>query len=196
MMQAIPGVAGLALTAFVLSACSSGVMEENPEPIGDFRLGHTVISEENAEKAPISRESEPGLLKDSLHEAVVERLGRYRGRSWYHISISIDAYSLSGGGIPVIASPRSALALRVTIWDDATAERLNVEPHLLTVLEPTSPETVIGSGLVRTPEEQAEALAFYAAELIERWLKSPESPLPKRDGEPDAGSDQADPPPQ
>ena len=159
-------------------------MQDNPEPIGDFRLGHTIISEENAEKAPISRESEPGLLKDSLNAAVAERLGRYRGRSWYHLSISIDAYSLSGGGIPVIASPRSALVLRVTVWDDATAARLNAEPHVLTVLEPTSPETVFGSGLVRTPEEQAQALTYYAAELIEAWLKSPESPLPSLDDEP------------
>ena len=167
-----------ALSALVLSGCSPSKLEESPPPIGDFRLGHVVVSEKGSEAAPMSREVEPGVLKDTLEEAVRDRLGRHRGGKWYHLAVSIGAYSLSVGGIPIVASPRSGLVIEVTVWDDAAAAKLNEEPHAITVLEPTSPETVFGSGYVRTPEEQAEVLAISAADLIEIWLRSPESPLP------------------
>lgn len=168
----------LALSALALIACSPSKIEESPPPIGDFRLGHVVVSEKGSEPAPVSREVEPGVLASKLEAAVKDRLGRHRGEKWYHIAISIGAYSLSGVGIPVIAAPRSGLVIEVTVWDDAAAAKLNQEPHPITVLEPTSPETIIGSGFVRTPEEQAEVLAISTADLIEIWLRSPESPLP------------------
>lgn len=167
-----------ALSALALAACSPSKIEESPPPIGDFRLGHVVVSEKGSEQAPLSRDIEPGVLTEKLEEAVKDRLGRHRGDRWYHLAISIGAYSLSGAGIPVIAAPRSGLVIEVTVWDDAAAAKLNQEPHAITVLEPTSPETVIGSGFVRTPEEQAEILAISTADLIEIWLRSPESPLP------------------
>ncbi len=174
-------ISGLGLTvlaAFFLGACAPGKIEDSPPPIGDFRLGHIIVSEKSAEQAPISREAEAGLLQTEIEEALQERLGRYKGGKWYHLAVSIGAYSLSGGGIPVVASPRSAIIVEVTVWDDAAAAKLNEEPRVFTVIEPTSPATIFGSGLVRTPEEQANVLAVSAADLVEKWLRSPESPLP------------------
>ncbi len=172
------GVICFGIAAFALSACSPAKIEESPPPIGDFRLGHTIVSEKGSEPAPISRRVEPGVVKMKLEEAIEDRLGRHKGNKWYHLAISIGAYSLSGGGIPIVASPRSGLVIEVTVWDDAAAAKLNPEPRAFTIIEPTSPETVFGSGFVRTPEEQAEILSISAADLIEKWLKSPESPLP------------------
>ena len=171
-------LAGLPAGLFALSACAPGKIEDSPPPIGDFRLGHIVISEEAAQATPISREAESDLFKVKLDAAIRERLGRYSGGKWYHLAVSVGSYSLSGGGIPVVASPRSGLIIDVTVWDDKTATKLNEQPHGLVIIEPTSIETIIGSGFVRSPEEQAEVLAVSAADLIEQWLKSPDSPLP------------------
>ena len=162
----------------MLTACAPTSIEDDPPPIGDFRLGHIIINDKSAEMAPISREAPDGLLKQDLEAAIQERLGRYKGRRWYHLAVSVGPYSLSAGGVPVFASPRSALVIEVTVWDDATATKLNETPHAISVIEPTSIETIIGSGLIRSPEEQAAVLADSAAYLIEHWLKSDESPLP------------------
>ncbi len=164
--------------ALALSACAPGNLEDSPPPIGDFRLGYTVISEEGAQMSPLSREAGEGLLEEQLDTAIRDRLGRYRGNKWYHLSVAVGPYSLSGGGVPVVASPRSALIIEVTVWDDEAKAKLNDEPHAITVIEPTSVETFIGSGFFRTPEKQAEVLALSAADAIERWLKSAESPIP------------------
>ena len=171
-------LAFLAAASLMLTACAPSSIEDDPPPIGDFRLGHLIVSDKGAEMAPISRAVPDGLLKEDLEAAIQERLGRYKGRSWYHLSVGIGPYSLSAAGVPVVASPRSAVIIEVTVWDDATASKLNEAPHAITVIEPTSIETIIGSGLIRSPEEQAAVLADSAAYLIEHWLKSDESPLP------------------
>ena len=173
-------LAGTLLAA--LSACSTGGdLTETPEPIGEFKLGHVVVFADKAQVTPASRKVEPDEIEAAIKKAVKERMGRYTGRKFYHISVRVDAYQLGVAGIPVIASPRSAFILRVGLWDDATATQLNEELHTLTVLEPTSGETIIGSGHTRTKEEQLEAMAVASAELIEFWLKSDESPLAESD---------------
>jgi hypothetical protein len=108
--------------------------------------------------------------------AVDERFARYQGAKLYNFGISVDAFALAPPGIPLVASPKSALVVTVTIWDDAAQAKLNEEGKQFTVFEGASAESaVLGSGLTRSREEQMERLSRNAAKEIERWmLQNPE----------------------
>ncbi len=163
-----------------LGACGTGGdLGETPEPIGDFRLGHVVAFADKAKSTLASRTAEATEIEAAISAAVKERLGRYSGGKFYHISVKVDAYQLAIPGVPIIASPRSAMVLKIGLWDDATATQLNEELHTLAVIEPTTSTTIFGSGYVRDSEQQLEVLAARAAELIESWLKSDVSPIAK-----------------
>jgi hypothetical protein len=101
---------------------------------------------------------------------VDRRLTRYEGDKFYHLGISIDGYILALPGVPLVASPKSAMILSVRVWDDAAGGKLTEEPHQITVLESFSSGTVIGSGLTRSREEQLQNLAENAALAIETYL--------------------------
>ena len=172
-------VAAAFAACLFLAACDAPPqLPPDPTPIGDFRLGYITTSAEGSVVPDMSREIAPEELESVLNAALRERLGRYKGDKWYHLSVSVEGYVLAPPGIPVIASPRSGMVLRVVVWDDAAGVALN-EPHSLTITEPMSPQTVVGSGYSRTAKEQAVALARFAASVLEDWLKSSEeSPLP------------------
>ena len=172
--------AAAALAAsLVLTACDvPSQLPPNPAPIGDFRLGYITTSAEGSVVPDLSREIPHEEMESFVNAALRERLGRYKGDKWYHLSVAVEGYVLAPPGIPVIASPRSGMVLRIVVWDDAAGVPLN-DPHSLTVTEPVSPETVVGSGYSRTAKEQAVTLSRFAASVLEDWLKSSEeSPLP------------------
>ena len=84
---------------------------------------------------------------------------------------------LAPPGIPLVASPKSALVMNVTIWDDAEAMKLNEEPHQMLIFEAADEGSVIGSGLANTREEQLANLAFNASRQLEIWLSRQHSNL-------------------
>jgi hypothetical protein len=90
----------------------------------------------------------------------------------YHLAVSVDAYVLAVPGIPLVASPRSALIIGVHVWDDALGRPLNDERRQFTVLENLSGESLLGSGLTQSAEQQLAVLSRNAAITIENWLAS------------------------
>ncbi|MFT5060110.1 MAG: hypothetical protein ACI9KS_002687 [Sulfitobacter sp.] len=161
----------LAILCALVGACSrSGAELGVPEDLGDFRLGHNVVVAENVTKGPFSRNAEPEELQAALVEQVDRRLGRYEGDKFYHLGISIDGYILALPGVPLVASPKSALIISVRVWDDAAGGKLTERPHQLTILESLSGGTLIGSGLTRTKEQQLQNLVENAALAIEKYL--------------------------
>lgn len=162
----------LALLGFlVLSACTDpNDLDEVPADLGNFQLGHNVVVAPNLTKGPASREASAEEWIGSMTEAVTDRFTRYQGSKLYHLGISIEGYVLAMPGIPVVASPKSALILNVTVWDDAAGRKLNDEPHLVTVMETISGSTILGSGLTQSKEVQMENLSRNAAKLIQNWM--------------------------
>jgi hypothetical protein len=160
----------LLLSVGLLSACAGQNVVEAPVALGDFKMGHNIVVADNPQKVPISREANPQDLDDSLTKAIQERLGRYDGDKFYNLGVSIDAYALAPPGIPLVLSPKSALVVTATIWDDAAGKKLNEEGVQFTVFEGIDGETMLGSGLTRTAQEQMDKLSFNAAKRIERWL--------------------------
>src|SRR6056297_1941599 len=163
----------IALLAAVLTmaACTNpNDLDEKPVDLGDFHLGHNVVVAPNLTKGPASREATEEEWKVAMEKAIDERFSRYDGDRLYHLGISIEGYVLAVPGVPLVASPKSALILNVTVWDDAAGRKLNDDPELVTVLETISPRTVIGSGLTQSKEVQMEHLSRNAAKLIENWL--------------------------
>lgn len=163
------------LLAFVgvLSACTSGAqLGDAKEELENFSLSHAIVYAGNATVGPASRRVEAEEWEENLTAELRRRFDRYQGNRLYHLGVSIDGYVLAMPGIPVVASPQSALILGVTVWDDAAGEKINDRPHRITVLESLSGETVVSSGLTQTAQQQMQNLSQNAVAAIERWLAS------------------------
>ncbi len=155
-----------------LSACATPSLEETPDPIGNFQLGFLVpVTSQKLTKGPLSRTATEEELKDAVRTAFEPRLKRYEGGTYYHMGVIIEGYVLAQPGIPLVASPKSALIVSVTVIDDATESLLTEEPEQFTVLESFSASTFIGSGLTMSKEEQLENLAANMSVKVERWLR-------------------------
>lgn len=160
------------LTVLVLIAgCAPATPDEPLEAMGEFSLGHNVVVASKAQKGPISRDATEEEWVNALTKAVGERFGQYQGTQLYHLGISVEGYMLAPKGIPVLYSPKSALIINVTAWDDAAGKKLNEEVEQFTVFESTTGDTMlIGSGRERTREEQLQGLSRNAVGQIEDWL--------------------------
>lgn len=159
-----------ALTLFAaLSACTPA--EQAPvAQIPDFALGYNVVVARNAQPVGPSRTATPEEWEAALKKEIDARFARQEGAKLYHIGVGVDAYALAVPGIPLILSPKSVLAVTVNIWDDAAGRKINSEPHQITAWERGSPETIIGSGITSTKEQQMQRLAANAALKIQEWL--------------------------
>ncbi len=161
---------GFVLAGIVLAACARQDLDEPPVDLGPFKLGLNIVVADNMQKVPISRDATVDEWEAGVKKAVADRFGRYDGERFYNIGVNVDAYALAPPGIPVVAAPKSVIVASVNIWDDATATRLNPEPKQFTVFENLSGDSVVGSGLTQTKEEQLAALSYNLAKSIEVWL--------------------------
>ena len=182
------------LALLLLAACASkDGLDEPPPPLGDFRLGFNVVVGKTASLIPPSRSATAEEWEAVLGEEIDKRFRRYEGERLYHFGVSVDAYALAIPGVPVVVKPRSVLVFTVTVWDDATQQKLNVEPQQMTVLESTgflTGKSIIGSGLTQSKEEQMRNLSYAASRAIQRWLVQNEAWF---DGDPET---QPPPPPE
>lgn len=159
------------LGLLVAAACTNANdLESEPAYLGNFHLGHNVVVAPNLTKGPASRTASKEEWIEAMTQAINDRFTRYDGTKLYHLGVSVEGYVLAVPGVPVVASPKSALILNVTVWDDAAGKKLNDKPQLLTVMETISGKTVFGSGLTQSKEVQMENLSRNAAKQIETWL--------------------------
>ena len=165
-------LAALAL-AGLLAACSTSGAElgEMQPELGDFRLCYNIVTTNDAVQGPLSREADLDVFADRIRDQIDRRFGRYEGTRLYHIAIHLDAYVLAVPGIPLVASPRSALIISTNLWDDRLGRPLNDEPEQFTVLESASGSSVLGSGLTQSADQQMTQLAENAAKRIEEWMQ-------------------------
>tara|TARA_R110002124_G_scaffold163273_5_gene330567 strand:+ start:67 stop:894 length:828 start_codon:yes stop_codon:yes gene_type:complete len=160
----------LAVAGF-LAACANGAnLGEQRVELGDFRLCYNIVTINDAVQGPLSREADLEVFAQTIRSEIDRRFGRYEGDRLYHIAIHLDAYVLAVPGIPLVASPRSALIVSVNLWDDQLGGLLNEEPKQFQVLESLTGENILGSGLTQTAEEQMQVLAANAAIQIENWM--------------------------
>jgi hypothetical protein len=163
-------IALLCLLTAVAACTNPNDLDKAPVPLGDFALGYNVVVAPNLTKGPASRDATKEEWTASMKKAVDERFSRYDGDKLYHLGISLEGYVLAVPGVPLVASPKSALILNVTAWDDAAGKKLNEKPEQVTVIESFSGETIIGSGLTQSKEVQMTNLSRNAAKLIQNWL--------------------------
>lgn len=160
------------LSLVVLTACTyEGDLQEPPVELGNFSLGHNVVVAPYAETASaVSREASEEELTTALREAIALRFDRYEGSKKYHLGVSVEGYILARAGVPVVAAPKSAMIIRVTVWDDAAGKKLNTPPEQMTILENLDGESLFGTGWTQTAETQLEGLARNASKAIENFL--------------------------
>ncbi|MBN2629158.1 MAG: hypothetical protein JXR75_01305 [Rhodobacteraceae bacterium] len=161
--------------SLLLSACAGNDLAEPPVPLGDFALGLNIVVADKMEKVPISRNATVEEWEAVMIKAVDQRFGRYDGTRLFNIGISVDGYALAPPGIPVVAAPKSVLVITANVWDDAAQKKLNAEGKQFTVFESLSGDTVIGTGITKTKQQQMDALAYNAVKRVENWfLDNPE----------------------
>ncbi len=159
------------MVGLVLAACTNpDDLDKGRVYLGNFSLGHNVVVAPNLTKGPASRDASKEEWIESMKLAIDERFGPQEGDKLYHLGISVEGYVLAVTGVPIVAAPKSALILRVTVWDDAAGKKLNEEPEQITVIESFSTNTVLGSGLTQSKELQMTNLSRNAAKLIQNWL--------------------------
>ena len=155
----------------LLAACAEQQGTEAPlRDLGEFRLGHNVVVAPKMQMVPISRAATEEEWITSLTNAFAERMGRYEGSQLYHLGVSVEGYALAPPGVPLVATPKSALVILVTVWDDAAAKKLNEKPEQLVIFEDFGEGVIVGSGIANTREEQLQNLSVNAAARLERFL--------------------------
>jgi len=161
---------------FLLGACAStDPLEEDLPDMGDFRLAYNIVVAENMQQVPPSRNATPEEWIEVLTAEIDRRFGAYDGDRLYHIAINIDAYSLAIPGIPIVLSPKSVLVISANVWDDELQAKLHEEPRQMIIFEGASAQSIIGSGLTQSREEQMQVLARNAARRVQLWmLENPE----------------------
>ncbi len=162
---------GALLVAGALAACNGAAdLDEAAVPLGDFNLVHNIVIAPKIQKVPLSRELPVETMTAMLQEAVAERFDRYDGDRGYHFGISIESYFLAPPGVPVVAAPKSAMIIRITVWDDAKEKKLTPKAHQITVIESFDQGPLVGSGYTKNAEEQFKNLSQNAVKQIETFL--------------------------
>ena len=155
------------------SACSiSNYPTEIPTipNIGNFKLGHLVVKAENTQKGFFSRNVSEEILEKTLKEKLSKLLNNQNGDHFFHISAVISGYVLAKSGIPVLLSPKSVLIIDVFIFDDQTQQKVFENPRRFSIFESFSSDTIIGTGLTLTAEQQLDDLTTIAVNKIGDWL--------------------------
>ncbi|WP_179381562.1 hypothetical protein [Jannaschia marina] len=160
------GATGLAAG---LSACATpDPLGEDLPPMGDFQLAFTVVVSENAKKIPPSRDATPEQLKSVMTAEVERRFGAYAGGTGYVIALNIDGYALAPPGIPVVLTPKSIMVVSANLWRADPQEKL-AGPNQITTFEGAD-TLILGSGLVKSAEEQLETLCRNMARKVQSWI--------------------------
>ncbi len=146
-----------------LGACTEATQDlAGPtEPLGNFKLGHAEVVAPNLQQLLVSRQATPEEWIATVDRAFEQRFRRFQGDQFYHIGVSVEAYSLP----PPVVPGKSALAIRVTVWDDETQAKLNKDTELFHVIQ------VFESRLSLTREQQMQRLAETVARDVENWMR-------------------------
>ena len=162
----------MAALAALVSCAPPENLSETPAPLGQFRLGHNIAIADNVTKGPFSRDLSETRIEASVQNAVAARLRRYDGDGLYHLGIVVGGLVLAEPGIPVVYAPQSVLIADVTVFDNTTRKKLNARPKRFTVGEGLQNAVpLLGSGYVRSADEQLQNLSAALARAIEDWLR-------------------------
>ncbi|MFM2349777.1 MAG: hypothetical protein RIR04_743 [Pseudomonadota bacterium] len=162
-------VTALALLV-ALAACDAKDMGEPPRPMGNFKMNAIFIDAKKAQTVPLSRTAKPEDWEAAMSAAMTERFGTYAGDKPFEFGISIDGYVLAPRGVPVVASPKSALIIRLHVYDSAKKQFLEEGGKRITVMEGVSGESFVGSGWTQNKQAQMKKLARNAAKAVQEYM--------------------------
>jgi hypothetical protein len=171
-----------------LTVLACGTVEEDlseaPMPLGQFRLGHNIAIADNVTKGQFSSEFTDIQIEVAVQNQVAQRLRRYDGDGLYHLGIVVGGIVLAQPGVPIVYAPKPVMILDVTVFDNATQEKLNAEPKRIFAGEGMrNAVPFLGSGNVRSVELQLENLSASAAREIEAWLRENPDWFTTREGQ-------------
>lgn len=156
-----------------LTACADGArqLRKPVEPLGDFKLGHAIVVAPNIVQGPASRDATADDWIAGVDAALEQRFRRYEGDKFYHLGVSVEGFVLAVPGVPLVFNPKSVLIVKVTVFDDAAGGKMHDEPEQITALEAVSAQTIVGSGVTQTRDEQLKLLSDNIALQIEKWMR-------------------------
>ncbi|SFI83111.1 hypothetical protein SAMN04488095_1495 [Jannaschia pohangensis] len=167
--------AGLSLGGMAgLAGCAvPDPLGEEQREMGDFQLALAITVAENAKKIPPTRDASTEDWKRVMNAEIERRFGRYSGGKDYIIALNIDGYALAPPGIPVVLTPKSILVVSANLWTAEPQEKIS-GPEQITTFEGAD-TLFLGSGLMKTADEQMVTLARNMARKVQAWmLRTPE----------------------
>ncbi|MEX0301404.1 MAG: hypothetical protein AB3N24_03170 [Leisingera sp.] len=154
----------------LLAACGETRLDESPEDLGAFQARVTHVYTDKALQWPLSRNADHSEWTAPIKSAIDTRLRRYDGAQQYDVAVTLEGFLLAPPGVPVLLSPRSAVVVNVFIYDVAEKKFL-AKKHQMEIFESTTGgSALLGSGHVRTKEEQIQGLAINIADKVEEWM--------------------------
>ena len=161
------------MACLFLVGCASGSrqLQEPFVPFGDFQVGHIQVVAPTLRKGPLSRDASAEDWTEAVQSALRLRFDRFEGQKTVHLGVSLEGYVLARAGVPLVLSPKSLLVVQVSVIDDASGMLLGGAPKVIQTAESLTEETVVGSGLTLSVEEQMADLAANIALRIETWMR-------------------------
>lgn len=163
-------LAPLGLGALALAGCADAAdpLEGDLPSMGNFQLDQAIVVADKIKQVPPSRRAEPEAWDALMTAELTRRFGQYRGGRRYHVALALDGYSLAPPGIPIVLAPKSLLVASANLWDAAETRKL-LGPEQLTVFEGAE-SLILGTGLIKSAEEQMQTLTRNMAARVQRWL--------------------------
>ncbi len=121
-------------------------------------------------------------LQSVMTAEVERRFGRYTGPTGYVVALNIDGYALAPPGIPIVLTPKSILVVSANLWRADPQEKL-AGPEQITTFEGAN-TLFLGSGLMKSADEQLETLCRNMARKVEGWLRRNPALIGLPDGSP------------
>ncbi|KIT17983.1 hypothetical protein [Jannaschia aquimarina] len=162
------GFCALGLTGLAACGTTADPLTEDLVDLGDFRLVAPIVVSDNLQKIPPSRDATAASWEAAMKTELSRRFDRYQGDRGYYIAISLDGYALAPPGVPVVLTPKSILVVTANLWTADPQEKV-AGPTQLTTFEGAE-GLIVGSGLIKSAEEQQATLVRNMAGRIQAWM--------------------------
>lgn len=180
-------VYGLCLFALLgMSSCGDGVLfpaPSGPLHLANIRIGHVGVVTSGMVQGAYSNAVSPEDLASHLRGAITSKLAGLDGARSYNIGVKVTSYMLANPAVPTVSSPKSALIMSVTVWDDSRGQKPVAPPATVIAVDGLYGTSVFITKQQGDKDHRLAALSAKAALEIERYLtKNIDIFTPKQDG--------------
>ncbi|MCI5040286.1 MAG: hypothetical protein MRY81_11455 [Donghicola eburneus] len=158
------------MALLLLTACGETQLHEEAEDLGAFRVRVAHVYSEKALQWPMSRAADQSEWVEPMKRALETRLRRYSGPQEYDVAVTLEGFMLAPPGIPIVFAPKSVAVVNVFVYDVERKVFLAKKEQMEIFEDTTGESAILGSGHIRSKEDQIAGLSLNIADKVEEWL--------------------------